>query len=143
MAVDDDDESKPKYVIPKRKTRGQRVEELIGEAAEADADFWGQKAWEEVSEDEDIASDDWSDSEKEDKEDSDFDNVDENQEESERIQQAISEEDQEKRKRRSEAAKRRKGVYVDPALARQAKLKETAGKGKTTKRPRNVVIPRS
>ena len=42
--------------LPKRKTRGTRMQELIGEAKEADEEFWNQGAWQEVSEDESIGA---------------------------------------------------------------------------------------
>ena len=32
-------------IVEKRKTRGKRITELVGEEAEADADFWNQSAW--------------------------------------------------------------------------------------------------
>ena len=40
------------YSLPSRSTRGQRVAELVGEAADADAVFWGvnHEIWKEDNE---------------------------------------------------------------------------------------------
>ena len=40
------------YSLPSRSTRGQRVAELVGEAADADAAFWGvnNEIWKEDNE---------------------------------------------------------------------------------------------
>lgn len=43
-------------VLPSRTTRGKRVSALVGEAAEADAQFWGQRAFEETLSDEEFSS---------------------------------------------------------------------------------------
>ncbi len=128
---------KQPYIIPKRSTRGKRLVDLDDEEAEADNDFWGQKAWQEVSEDEEIQSDHWSTDEKEDQEDSDFDALDEAADERARAEEAAEAEAMEKKRQRSDKNKLRKGVYVDPALkSGSVKRKATAPKSK----PRNVVI---
>ncbi|CAK9003897.1 Vacuolar protein sorting-associated protein 72 homolog (Protein YL-1) [Durusdinium trenchii] len=129
------------YVVPQRSTRGRRMGELVGEAAEADAEFWHQDAWAELSEDDDIGSDEYSsDGTTKEKRDSDFDDVDENQEERERMQQALEQEEQDKRQARTERNKRRKGVYVDPALKvrPQKKARSTAS---SSRRTADVIIP--
>ena len=57
---DDDassDEPVEKKVLPQRGTRGKRMGKLVGEAAEADEQFWGQSAWDEGSDEEFSESD--------------------------------------------------------------------------------------
>jgi len=92
------------------------MEDLIGDAAEADADFWGQSAWQELSDDENIVSEEYDSEEKQDVEDEDFDDVDEEIEQRERIEMAIEHEEQAVKQTRNESNKRKKGIYVDPAL---------------------------
>mmetsp|Transcript_10253 Transcript_10253/g.25998 ORF Transcript_10253/g.25998 Transcript_10253/m.25998 type:complete len:334 (-) Transcript_10253:132-1133(-) len=122
------DESQAAVRLPSRSTRGKRMSELVGEELEADEEFWGQTAWQDHSDDESIRSNEWSSDDLEDKEDSDFDAVDEAAEESDRQQQAADAELQEVKRARSERQKRRRGVYVDPALR--------TGSSATAKRPR-------
>ncbi len=123
-------------MIPKRTTRGKRLVELDDEAQEADAEFWGQKAWQEVSEDDEIGSDEFSSDEKEDVEDSDIDAVDEQAEERAELEEAHEAEAAEKKRQRSEKNKRKKGVYVDPALRRKA----AASKRPRVTKPRSTII---
>mmetsp|Transcript_14850 Transcript_14850/g.27469 ORF Transcript_14850/g.27469 Transcript_14850/m.27469 type:complete len:311 (+) Transcript_14850:171-1103(+) len=134
------EQEKPRgYVIPQRSTRGRRVAELSEELLEADEEFWGQKAWQEASDDDDLQSDEWSDEEKQDQEDSDFDDVDEVKEEQERAQQALELEKQEKRRQRSEKNKRKNGVYVDPALRGSNKRQRTTGEPKRRENLASVI----
>ena len=110
---EDKDESvdeTPKHVYTfGRKTRGKRMTTLIGEEADADAQFWGQDAWAEKAEDldDDIQSDEFG-SEASDIEDADFDAANEDTDEDEVV---VAPE-----KKRS---KRGAGVYVDPASIRR------------------------
>lgn len=50
-----------KKVLPQRGTRGQRMSRLVGEAAEADEQFWGQAAFNEEGSDEEFSESDVSD----------------------------------------------------------------------------------
>lgn len=63
----------------KRKTRGTRINDLIGEAAEQDEQFWSHSVWKEDEEDESFGSED--EEEKPDEFDSDFDESEEEEEE--------------------------------------------------------------
>lgn len=40
----------PRKVLPERHTRGKRIHALVGEAAEADDQFWEQNAFRELDE---------------------------------------------------------------------------------------------
>ncbi len=57
---DEDESSGPEEVAPRllpaRTTRGKRISTLVGEAAEADAQFWGQRAFEETLSDEEFTT---------------------------------------------------------------------------------------
>lgn len=146
---DDEEEEEEKYVVPQRSTRGKRMSELVGEAAEADEEFWAQDAWKELEDDDDILSDEYDSDEKKDIEDSDFSDVDEDLEERERVQQAIDQEEEQKRNQKRDRAKRRKGIYVDPALKPATKKRPRTeandevevGEKKKAPRARNIAIP--
>mmetsp|Transcript_3827 Transcript_3827/g.4637 ORF Transcript_3827/g.4637 Transcript_3827/m.4637 type:complete len:298 (-) Transcript_3827:1853-2746(-) len=104
--------------LPKRATRGKRMSDLIGEAKEADEEFWGQKAWEELSEDDEISSEEFDSDEQKDIEDSDFDALDEEAEFKKDEDLAASFEKNEKSKKRRRTTQA-SGSYVDPALKRR------------------------
>mmetsp|Transcript_1946 Transcript_1946/g.2509 ORF Transcript_1946/g.2509 Transcript_1946/m.2509 type:complete len:308 (+) Transcript_1946:146-1069(+) len=131
--------------LPKRLTRGKRMDELVGEAAEADEEFWGQKAWEELSEDEEISSDEFDSEEQIDIEDSDFDALDEDAEfKKDEEDAAVFEKEEKARKRRGMTNQTRSG-YLDPALKRkrpqpQRKRPQKSTKGSTIQR---VILPSS
>ena len=65
----------------KRKTRGTRINDLIGEAVEQDEQFWAHSVWKEDEDDESFGSED--EEEKPDEFDSDFDESEEEDEEGE------------------------------------------------------------
>ena len=60
-------------VLPKRATRGQRMNALVGKAIEEDEEFWNQGIFAEPDSDDDFASKDESSSQGRDSFDSDFD----------------------------------------------------------------------
>jgi len=112
-------------VLPSRKTRGTRDNKLVGEAEEADDEFWGQDAFKEDGADTDFSEQ----SEAATTEPSDTDISDDEPTEEENIRQAA---------RRSAGAGasassggafaddgdgRKRGVYVDPAMATGARAK--------------------
>jgi hypothetical protein len=54
---DDEEEEEPvRKVLPVRTTRQKRTTALVGEAAEADAQFWEQKAFEDASSDDEFTA---------------------------------------------------------------------------------------
>ena len=54
--MSDSDEPETKRALPARSTRGKRVSQLVGEAAEADEDFWNQAAFQEAASDTEFSS---------------------------------------------------------------------------------------
>ncbi|CAN0214025.1 unnamed protein product, partial [Discosporangium mesarthrocarpum] len=105
----------------KRSTRGLRMAALVGEEAEADQEFWGQKAWEESDEGSD--SEFSTEEEKPDKFDSDF-NLSE--------PETSDDDTQETSLRKDERAAKRKGStvtkgYKEPKPAGRKKVFNTAG----------------
>ncbi|KAA0160100.1 hypothetical protein FNF31_04566 [Cafeteria roenbergensis] len=115
----------PPKLLPARKTRGTRVMKLVGEAEEADDDFWNQDAFREDEGDTDFSIK----SEAATTESSDSDISDQEPTEEENVRRTAS---------RSAAGagaggyeatafddkeKRKDGVYVDPALATGARAR--------------------
>jgi vacuolar protein sorting-associated protein 72 len=102
--------------MPSRSTRGKRMDTLLdAEEEEADESFWGQDAWAEQSEDEDVALDEYDTDERQDSEDSDISedeaDADDDVDAEATLQSQI-------KRNRAERSKRT-GVYQDPALKRK------------------------
>ncbi len=108
-----------------RSTRGKRMDELVGEEAEADEEFWGQEAWAAVSSDSEFGS------EKSDKDmfDSDFNDTESEEDEEKECIEAEGETRRAERaeKRRTTAAK--SGAYREVVVKRKVVKKGGGGKG--------------
>lgn len=117
--------------LPKRENRGKKYSQLVGEELERDAQFWNHDTWAEEEVDEDYNC---SEGEEQyaDQTDSDFDEPEEEEE--------VGEAEEVKEKRRH-------GVYVDPAMVRNKKVRQAiymrrAGKakGEQVKKVKKVVV---
>jgi hypothetical protein len=110
--------------LPSRSTRGTRASSLLGEAKEADDDFWNQQAFNEdegdtdFSEDSDAATTESSASDISDDEPTEEENIRKSARSS-RAAQAQAYDNS----LGDDGDGKRKGVYVDPALARGAKAR--------------------
>lgn len=110
----------------KRKTRGNRMTDLIGEAAEEDATFWGDAVWAEDSEDDSFGSED--EVVKPDEFDSDFDESEGSEEEG-----SDNEENARKAVRRASSSNK----YKEPPAERKRKaLPDHENAGEAVSSPR-------
>lgn len=90
--------------LPKRSSRGKRINQLVGEEEEEDNIFWNQDAFQEKNDDENFSTND--ESSDSDSVDSDFDDPE--------IDDILEEDENDKKKDK----KKTKSKYIDPAKLR-------------------------
>ncbi len=107
-----------------RSTRGKRMEAMVGEEAEADEEFWGQKAWEADSSDSGFSSEHSS----KDEFDSDFNDTESEEDEEKEGIEAEGETRRTERAEKRKSAAARSGVYRE-VVKRKIGKKVGGGEG--------------
>eukprot|EP00948_MAST-09A_sp_MAST-9A-sp1_P000865 g865.t1 len=113
--------------LPKRKSRGRRYNQLLGEELEADAEFWEQDAWKQKKGETENRDNEYEYESMEDEFDSDYRSDREGEDDDDdggENQKALERE--ERNRRKAERERKRKAVYKDPRLVMKKKKRKVS-----------------